>query len=153
MRKPSTTYRFFCALTALVVFLGTGIPAEAHTGILAELCNMDVPEHHDSHMSEGEHCDLPTHHGNANHSNHTAPTTDKGKDDCPPDHSCICSVDDPAARTPVVISSFKTFNIYVPVTVEILDNVVFQEHPNPTKQVFASLYSPPLFLKNSSFLN
>lgn len=151
MKKPSVPYRLFCALTAFTVLLSLCIPSGLHAGDLAGLCNIQMVEHNAISMAEADHCDLAVNHETEQHDAMSTDThTDAG--DCPLDFTC-CSIGKTAVKANAIPSLSKMFAGYIPVLVQILDNTPDPEYVKSSEQIVASLYSPPLFLKNSSFLN
>lgn len=133
------------------MLLSVSMPAGLYAGSLADFCATIMAEHSIEPMSGPDHCDLTKNHEVKHHAinAHTHSETT----DCYVGSICTCNIGEAAAKANAVPPLSKISVGFTPVLIQILDFSADPEHISPSEQVFASLYSPPIFLKNSSFLN
>lgn len=151
MQKSSNTYRLIAALTGFLILAGASVPSGLHAKhFMAGHCEMPqkaVPAPHDDcammdgtgHLDETKSRD---HHGD------TADT------DCDLGFACGCSIGEAPVKTQAVQLFSKTFGGFYPVAIDFTGEIKTQSrfagHSIETEAIAAS---PPLFLKNATFLN
>ncbi|MDR8391213.1 hypothetical protein NC796_08695 [Aliifodinibius sp. S!AR15-10] len=137
MNKTSKTYRLIAILTGLLLVAGISTPTA-----IAKYCGMSdhaaaSVEHHEHHSEQHKH-----HSDNA------------GDTDCDLGFNCSCCVDQSVVNRATNTLTRVKADIITTV-IDILD----QTDPATTSTQFTYLHteagdsSPPIFLKNSSFLN
>lgn len=145
MLKSSRTYRLIAALTGLLILAGLGSP----TGLFAAAhCSMAM--NNDSVEQMQHDYDMAEHHTNDHSAENNKATTD-----CELGFTCDCC----SSQTIIKSRSANTFNRtdadFSAVVVKILD----EDHERDfiildnRLENEATNTSPPIFLKNSTFLN
>lgn len=154
MKNNSLTYRFLSAFTALILLLSLSTPAILHAaGFGGCTMNMEIAGHEDhpsSEISESEHCEKVTHHEAKRDESESS--SESSEEDCAWNFNCGCSIDKAAANANAVPALSKISAGFTPSVIQTLDFSLQTNTVKPT-EIFVALYSPPLFLQNSSFLN
>lgn len=147
MNKLKTTYRFLAAVTAIAVLAGIALPSGLQAHDLFCAIDMDHQSTEVTTGMQGEHCE--THASNDHHpeaDNDSSSTCDLG-------FSCDCGLVEVPAKSEAVPVITKAAITLTAKTVDYSDNSqssgTFLGISNP--DLHSSL--PPIFLKNSTFLN
>ncbi len=155
MQNISRTYRFLSAFTALVMLLSISAPAILHAASLVD-CDM-IPaehgEHSESGVTEADYCDYTVHHKVTCNEPCNDTDTDPAGEVCSWSFNCSCSTDDVAVQSNAIPALSKISAGFTQTVIQTINFSPETKLVSLSEQVFVSLYSPPLFLKNSSFLN
>lgn len=144
MNKSSRTYRLVALLTALLILVGIGSPA----GLLAAAhCTM-----------ASEAAPVMQHHGGVQGSAHHASDLQTGTNssDCDTGISCDCCTIQTVVKTRSAQSFNRTEADFSAIVIDILDEdhqTTFIATQYVDLESQAGNASPPIFLKNSTFLN
>lgn len=145
MQQTTYTYRFYCLLMAAMVLLGSALP----TGLNAKTMIMTLCDLQDG-SPQHSHCEFGDFDGHQNE-----PDNASGEITCNLNFSCDCQIDRPPVQPETTLLSktksyIKLWVITYRATKDRTDNSTVTVDYGLSRQ---SDSSPPIFLKNLSFLN
>lgn len=146
MNNQSATYQIIAAVLAFTVLLVTTVPAGLHAqSLMSRFCLPTQPVE----KAMDAHCDIPAdqHHPVHNQDN-------KSEEDSTCNFVCSCSIDEaPVIPIATHVHAQKSVELQLPGKILFANvfNVPFTD--NYDQSFIRFVTPPPLFLKNSSFLN
>ena len=146
MNNQSVTYRIIAAVLAFTVLFVTTVPAGLHA---QSLMNRFCPPAQPVEKTMNAHCGNSTDQHHPDHNQNSSSEEDRS---C--NFDCLCTIDEaPVIPMAVNVHAQKTVEMQLPgeILVANVFNVPFSD--NYDQSFLPLITPPPLFLKNSSFLN
>lgn len=146
MNNQSATYRIIATVLTITVLLVTTVPAGLHA---QSFMNRFCPPPQPVEKTMNAHCGISTDQHHPDHNQNS-----RSKEDRSCNFACSCSIDkEPVIPTATFVHTQKTVDIFSPGEI-LFANVFNTPFSDNYDQSFIHLITPPpLFLKNSSFLN